>query len=136
PGAPLSRPAILLFSFLALLFSVFAWAQHPAKKSSPAKAAPAQSRLSKQAEVARLNNLGVAYMEQQKIQEALNDFSKASALDPMALIPELNRGIAMLNLEKTAPALEILQRLAARDPKNPVVWFNLGLLYRNNNKIE
>src|SRR5207248_3623116 len=43
--------------------------------------------------VAQWNNFGVAYMDQQRLDEAIKAFESAHALNPKALIPELNRSI-------------------------------------------
>jgi Tfp pilus assembly protein PilF len=81
--------------------------------------------------IAHWNNLGVAYMNQQKPEEALQAFNKAHALDPKAYLPELNRGIALLNQQKADEARPILEALTERNSKDARVWFNLGLLFRN-----
>ncbi len=59
-------------------------------------AAPEQS--SPAAEAARLNNLGVAYMNQQSFAKALKAFQDAAARDPKLTAARLNRGIALLSL--------------------------------------
>ena len=87
------------------------------------------------AEAARLNNLGVAYMNQQLFERALKAFAAAAA-DPALKAAELNRGIALLNLQKLDEARPVLEKAAKDDPRNARVWFNLGLLYRNANDEE
>src|SRR5581483_5377032 len=84
----------------------------------------------------RANNLGVAYMNQQKLDQALKEFQEAAALDKNNATVQLNLGIALLNLSRVAPAEEALQRTAQLEPKNPAVWFNFGLLHRNNGEAE
>jgi len=84
----------------------------------------------------RANNLGVAYMNQQKLDQALKEFQEAAALDKNNATVQLNLGIALLNLSRVAPAEEALQRAAQLEPKNPAVWFNFGLLHRNNGEAE
>ncbi len=84
-----------------------------------------------QQEYIHWNNLGVAYLDQQKLTEATRAFEKAHELDPKALIPELNRAIALLNQQKVDSAKEILERLAQQSPRDPHIWYNLGLLYRS-----
>ena len=95
------------------------------------------SARSKRIQIGRWNNLGVAYMDRQEFKLALSEFDKAHAVDPSALIPQLNRGIALLRLQKSALALKVLQDLAdgagAQDPR---VWYNLGLLHRDSGQIE
>jgi Tfp pilus assembly protein PilF len=81
----------------------------------------------------RLNNLGVAYMNQQNMEKAEQTFSEAFRKDPSLLTAELNRGIALLNLQKLAEARQTLQHVVDRDPGNVAAWYNLGLLSRNSN---
>ena len=84
----------------------------------------------------RANNLGAAYLNQQKLDEAEKEFAQAVAIDKDNGTAQLNLGIALLNLSKVAPAEEALRRAAELDPKNPAPWYNLGLLHRNNGQAE
>jgi tetratricopeptide (TPR) repeat protein len=83
------------------------------------------------AEAARLNNLGVAYMNQQLFDKALKAFAAAAAADPALKAAELNRGVALLNLQKLDEARPVLEKAAKDDPRNARAWFNLGLYYKN-----
>ena len=85
-------------------------------------------------EAPRLNNLGVAYMNQQSFEKALKDFDRAASLDPKMDIAQINRGIALLNLQRVDQAKEILLNAVKRDPKDAHAWYNLGLLYKNSNE--
>src|ERR1700747_1578157 len=49
---------------------------------------------------ARLNNTGVALMNQQLLEKALAKFDEAHKLDPTSAVPILNQGIALLYLRK------------------------------------
>jgi len=84
----------------------------------------------------RANNLGVAYMNQQKLDQARKQFEQAVAIEHDNAIAQLNLGIALLNLSQVAPAEEALQRAAQLDPNNAAVWFNLGMLHRNNGEAD
>ncbi len=86
------------------------------------------------AEAAKLNNLGVAMMNQQLMEKAVAKFDAAYKLDPSLAIAELNKGIALLNQQKLPEAEEALQQAAAKDPENPRVWYNLGLVHRGEGK--
>ena len=86
------------------------------------------------AEAGKLNNLGVAMMNQQMMEKAVARFDAAYKLDPSLAVAELNKGIALLNLQKLPEAEEVLQQAAAKDPKNPRVWYNLGLVHRGEGK--
>ena len=87
-------------------------------------------------EAIRLNNIGVAFMNQQAMEKAVAKFDEALKADPSFSTAELNKGIALLNLQKLNDAEQALKNAAAAQPKNPRVWFNLGLLHRNQAKNE
>ena len=86
------------------------------------------------ANAAKLNNLGVAYMNQQRMDKAVEEFDLALKADPGLTAAELNKGIALLNLQKLPEAEAALNGAAAREPSNPRVWYNLGLLRRSQGK--
>ena len=88
------------------------------------------------AEAARLNNLGVAYMNQQFFEKALKAFEQAAAKDPALKVTTLNRGIALLNLQKVEEAKAALEKASKEDPKNTRAWYNLGLYYKNSTSPE
>ncbi len=88
------------------------------------------------AEAARLNNLGVAYMDQQLFEKALKAFEEAAAKDPALKITTLNRGVALLNLQKLEEAKALLEKAAKDDPSDAHAWFNLGLYYKNSASSE
>ena len=85
-------------------------------------------------QAAKLNNLGVAYMNQQLMEKAVQQFNAALKLDPGLATVELNRGIALLNQQKLPEAQQSLEAAAAKEPDNPRVWYNLGLLHRSEGK--
>ncbi len=82
------------------------------------------------AEAAKLNNLGVAMMNQQLMEKATANFDAAYKLDPSLAVAALNKGIALLNQQKLPEAEEALRQAEAKDPGNPRVWYNLGLVHR------
>jgi tetratricopeptide (TPR) repeat protein len=82
-------------------------------------------------EAARLNNIGVAYMNQQLFEKGLKAFEVAAAKDPNLRVTTLNRGVALLNLQRIDEAKALLQKAAQDDPKDPHPWYNLGLYYKN-----
>lgn len=87
-------------------------------------------------EAVRLNNLGVAYMNQQRFEQALKLFEQASAKNPQLSAARLNQGIALVNLQRTDPARAILLEVSQREPENPRARYNLGLLYKNAGEAE
>src|ERR1700745_2909601 len=67
--------------------------------------AETQKPLSKQ-QLMRANNLGVAYLNQQKLEQALKEFEQAVTADKNNAIAQLNLGIALLNLARATQAEE------------------------------
>ncbi len=82
-------------------------------------------------EAARLNNLGVAYMNQQLFEKGLRAFEQAAQADSGLVIARLNQGIAYLNLQKVDEAKAAFEDVLKRDPKNPYAWYGLGMLAKN-----
>ncbi len=82
-------------------------------------------------EAARLNNIGVAYMNQQLFEKALKSFDEAAANDPALEVATVNRGVALLNLQRGEEAKELLGRATRTNPKDAHAWYNLGLYYKN-----
>jgi cytochrome c-type biogenesis protein CcmH/NrfG len=82
-------------------------------------------------EAARLNNLGVAYMNQQLFEKGLKCFQEAAEADPKLAIARLNVGVAYLNLQKVDDAKAALEDALKQDPKSPNAWYGLGMLAKN-----
>jgi Tfp pilus assembly protein PilF len=84
----------------------------------------------------RPNNLGVAYMNQQKGEDALAQFKLAIAADPSLAVPHMNAGIVEMVLQHLPESKAELDHAAKIDPTNPRVWYNLGLLERAQSNCE
>jgi tetratricopeptide (TPR) repeat protein len=82
-------------------------------------------------EAARLNNIGVAYMDQQLFEKALQAFEEAAANDPALELTTVNRGVALLNLQRLDEAKTLLEKAVRKNPKDAHAWYNLGLYYKN-----
>jgi len=82
-------------------------------------------------EAARLNNIGVAYMNQQLFEKALKAFEEAAVDDPALEVTAVNRGVALLNLQRVDEAKALLERASKDNPKDAHVWYSLGLYYKN-----
>jgi lipoprotein NlpI len=82
-------------------------------------------------EAARLNNIGVAYMNQQLFEKAMKAFDEAAADDPTLEAATVNRGIALLNLQRLDAAKALLDKAVKDNPKDAHAWYNLGLYYKN-----
>jgi len=87
-------------------------------------------------EASRLNNIGVAYMNQQLFEKALKAFDEAAAKDPALRVAQVNRGVALFNLQRGEEAKALLEKAAQDDPKDPHIWYNLGLYYKNSSVPE
>ena len=88
------------------------------------------------AEAVRLNNLGVAYMNQQDFPKAIKLFEQAFTQDPEQYVARLNRGVALLNQQHLDEARTELEDVEAHLPKDPRPSYNLGILYRANDQAE
>jgi len=82
-------------------------------------------------EAARLNNIGVAYMNQQLFEKALKTFEESAADDPAMEVITVNRGVALLNLQRLDEAKALLEKAIKESPKDAHAWYNLGLYYKN-----
>jgi Tfp pilus assembly protein PilF len=82
-------------------------------------------------EAARLNNIGVAYMNQQLFEKALKLFEQAAAADPALQIAMVNRGVALLNLQRLDEAKALLEKAVKDNPKDAHAWYSLGLYFKN-----
>ena len=102
---------------------------------APYRASDADST-AKANEAARLNNIGVAYMNQQLFEKALKSFEAASAQDPKLATARVNRGVALLNLQRVDEAKVILEDVVKQDPKDAHAWYNLGLFYKNSSDTD
>src|ERR1035437_6909351 len=82
-------------------------------------------------EAARLNNIGVAYMNQQLFEKALKSFEAAAIADPALEVAAVNRGVALLNLQRGDEAKGMLEKAVKNNPKDAHAWYSLGLYYKN-----
>ncbi|MGB6385452.1 MAG: FG-GAP-like repeat-containing protein [Terriglobales bacterium] len=107
---------LLLSALIVLLLAVFFLASTPAPNPQ---------------EAARLNNIGVAYMNQQLFEKALKAFEAAAADDPVLEVTAVNRGVALLNLQHVDEAKALLEKATKDNPKDAHAWYNIGLYYKN-----
>jgi Tfp pilus assembly protein PilF len=99
-----------------------------AKKSGPSDARTADSY--------RFNTVGVAYLNQQRPEDAQKYFEKALEADPKFAVARLNLGISLLAQQKLEPAREALEAAAQQLPKDAYAWYNLGLAYKDLGETE
>lgn len=80
-------------------------------------------------EAGRLNNIGVALMNQQLTEKALAKFEEAHKADATASTPVVNEGIALLYLQKLPEAEAALKQATTMAPNDPHAWYALGLTH-------
>ncbi len=83
------------------------------------------------AEAARLNSIGVAYMNQQRFADAQKQFEAALKAQPDYALAKLNLGISLLSQQKSEDAKKALQEASEKLPRDPYAWYNLGLVYKD-----
>jgi len=86
-------------------------------------------------EAVRLNNNGVAWMNQQQTEKAEASFAAAVKKDETLSEASLNDGIALLSMQKLDEAQTALKRAIELAPKSPRAWYNLGLAQRAANDV-
>jgi len=87
-------------------------------------------------ELYRLVNIGIAYLEQFKPEEAAKHFQQAVAKDANFLIGQNNLALALL-LDAKLPQAEEAARAAVKlAPNSPHAHYVLGLILRNQNQQE
>ncbi len=111
-----------------MLFLQFLWFAPIARAESP-------NQSTRHAEAVRLNNDGVAWMNQQMTERAEAAFASARQKDNALPQAALNDGIALFYLQKIAQAKAALEHAAELDPSNPRPWYNLGLVHRAANEL-
>ena len=129
PITPMSsrlRSSSLLLLAIGLSVSLTAMRQTPSR--------PAE--VSASAEAIRLNNLGVATMNQQKFDPALKYFEQAAAADPSFVTGRINEAIALISLQRYDAARELLEKATQANPQNARAWYNLGLLQKSTGEAE
>jgi tetratricopeptide (TPR) repeat protein len=84
----------------------------------------------------RLNNLGVARMNQGRMMEALDSFRQAYRGDSSLWTARMNEGIALLNLQRFDEAEAALSEATRLQPNSARAWYNLGILNRNISRVE
>lgn len=125
--AMMLRSALVLAVFFVLAVPPYLL---PQRKPGRAKTAskPAGERT---AAAWQLNDLGVAYMNQQLFEKALEHFEQSAKMAPAFRTARRNQGIALLNLQRLEPARRLLEEVAKRNPNDPYAWYNLGLIHKN-----
>jgi tetratricopeptide (TPR) repeat protein len=85
----------------------------------------------KREELYRLNNLGVAYMEQFKHEDAVKQFKQALERDPNFALARVNLALAYYYLNDSRSAVEEARAGAKLAPDNPTAHYALAVALRN-----
>src|SRR2546425_333013 len=109
-------------------------AAHPGARAAQSAAKTASD--GKASEAGKLNNLGVAYMNQGRFEPAQKLFEQALAADPHYALARLNLGLALLSQQKLEAARAALEEAAAKLPSDPHASYNLGLVYKDLNETD
>ncbi len=132
PSLPVrgSRWFLALLLFISVLaFGLLGFAT--LKRQERSAASKPDSAVVDSVAAARLNSLGVAYMNQQRFADAQKQFEAALAADPGYALAKLNLGIAFLAQQKTEQARATLTEATEKLPQDPYTWYNLGLAYKD-----
>ncbi|HEY1423756.1 MAG TPA: FG-GAP-like repeat-containing protein, partial [Candidatus Acidoferrum sp.] len=85
---------------------------------------------------ARLNSIGVAYMNQQRFADAQKQFEAALKAQPDYALARLNLGVSFLSQQKSDEAIKVLTEATEKLPQDPYGWYNLGLAYKDTGEHE
>ena len=124
------------FAAITLIVLVGAWlplsGMFAAKRLDALSSTTANTRLpDESSEAARLNSIGVAFMNQQRFADAQKQFESALKLRPEYSLARLNLGISLLSQQKSEEARKALEEASKMLPHDPYAWYNLGLVYKD-----
>ncbi|HWQ35724.1 MAG TPA: FG-GAP-like repeat-containing protein [Blastocatellia bacterium] len=110
-------------------------ATHHLRGVSGAQNTQPDPRLAREA-LYRLNNIGVAYMEQYKHEEAMKEFRKAIERDPNFALAQINLAIAAY-FQRDIPTATAAARAAIKLlPDSPHAHYILGIILRNEKQYD
>jgi Tfp pilus assembly protein PilF len=95
-----------------------------------AQSAAQQDAQNKREALYRRNNLGVAWMEQFKHEEAVKEFQQALAADPQFAVARINLALAYTFLNDSPKALAEAKKAVEVVPNHPSAQYVLGLALR------
>src|SRR5260370_23282039 len=125
---PFAAIIVLMLGIALQLSGVFAARTlHAASPLLPNAAAPDPDN----SNAARLNSIGVAYMNQQRFADAQKQFDSALKAQPDYALAKLNLGISLLSQQKSEDAKKALLDASEKLPRDPYAWYNLGLVYKD-----
>ncbi|HSR66931.1 MAG TPA: FG-GAP-like repeat-containing protein [Acidobacteriota bacterium] len=112
-------------SLAIALLTLFSWA---------ALAPSSGAQDSRVTAVLRHNNLGIAWMDQLKFEEAAAEFSRVIEADSSFVPGWVNRGLAYFYLQDYEKAEPDLTRALSLDPDQIQAHYTMGILQRNNHQ--
>ena len=87
-------------------------------------------------ELISIKTLGLAYLEENQLEEAEAEFLKLVDLDPTEVLGYANLGIVYLRMGKYQEAEEWLQKAIKMDPKDPDIRLIMAKVYEMSNLAE
>ena len=125
------------FKFLFLCLALFAVVATLNLRSNSSSAnSQTQPAATSKEDAYRLNNIGVALLEQFKYQEAADAFRQALKIDPKLSLARINLGIALFNLPDLPGAVREAQAAATAAPDAPQPSYVLGLIAKTQSRTD
>jgi tetratricopeptide (TPR) repeat protein len=121
---------LLLAAAVAVAVALISSSRRPGAASQAPAAGGARE------EAYRANNLGVALLEQFKHREGAEAFRRALSLDPKLALARTNLAIALFNIPDLAASQKEAEAAAAASPAAPQPAYILGLIARQQNRVE
>ncbi len=87
-------------------------------------------------EMISIKTLGLAYLEENQLEEAEAEFLKLVELDPTEVLGYANLGVVYLRMGKYQEAEEWLQKAVKMDPKDPDIRLILAKVYEMNSQTQ
>jgi tetratricopeptide (TPR) repeat protein len=84
----------------------------------------------------RANNLGVAFLEQFKYKEGVEQFKRALQIEPKLALARINLSIALFNLPDLVGAKREAESAVAMAPNAPQPHYILGLIAKQQNRAD
>lgn len=125
-----------LFSLIPALFLVAAIVLLPLWRGRASNQQPAGDASAKREEAYRMNNLGVALLEQFKYKDGADAFKRALQAEPSLPLAQINLAIALYNVPDLDGALREAKIAAAQSPQSPQPSYTLGLIAKSQNRAE
>jgi tetratricopeptide (TPR) repeat protein len=104
--------------------------------SNPKPVASDENSFKRNEEAYRANNLGVAFLEQYKHKEGVEEFRRALKINPNLTIVKINLCIALFYTQDLDKAQQAATEVLKVAPNVPQPHFILGLIARSQNRVD